>query len=100
LLVDDISESGGTLAAAATLLKARGAKTIRAAVTHGMLSPKGFERLASSPIDELITTNSVSLQAPAHLPITCLSIGSLLGEAIKRIHHNESVTGLFVIKGY
>ncbi|MDI1251227.1 MAG: ribose-phosphate pyrophosphokinase [Lacunisphaera sp.] len=99
LLVDDITETAGTLTAAANILKAHGAASIRAAVSHCVLNDAAYERLKSGPIDELITTNSVPVD-PRGLPITVLSIAPLLGEAILRINTNESVTSLFKIKGF
>lgn len=99
LLVDDMTETAGTLTAAAKLIKERGAKSVRAAVSHGVLNEVGFERLKQGVIDELITTDSTVIE-PRDLPITILSVADLLGEAIMRIHANESVTSLFKIKGF
>jgi ribose-phosphate pyrophosphokinase len=99
LLVDDITETAGTLTAAAKILKEHGAKSIRAAVSHCVLNEIAYERLKSGLIDELITTNSVPIDTRG-LPITVLSIAPLLGEAILRINTNESVTSLFKIKGF
>lgn len=98
LLVDDMTESGGTLNEAAKLLKSRGALKISAAVTHGVLNEKGYERLREGNIDEIFTTNSTPVDT-RDLPITVLSVAQLFGEAIMRIHHNESVSSLFKIKG-
>lgn len=97
LLVDDLTETAGTLTAAAALLQKHGAKSIYAAVTHGVLGEKGRERLANSPIIELFATNSVP-QAHGE-KVTTLDIAPLLAEAIKRIHSDESVTSLFDIRG-
>jgi ribose-phosphate pyrophosphokinase len=99
LLVDDITETAGTLTAAAKILRDNGARTIRAAVSHCILNEKAIERLRTGLIDELITTDSVPLDARG-LPVTILSIAPLLGQAILRINSNESVTGLFRIKGF
>jgi ribose-phosphate pyrophosphokinase len=99
LLVDDITETAGTLTAAAKILKDHGARSIRAAVSHCVLNEVAYERLKSGLIDELITTNSVPIDTRG-LPITVLSIAPLLGEAILRINTNESVTSLFKIKGF
>ncbi len=99
LLIDDMTETAGTLTAASKLLKERGAATVRAAVSHGVLNDTGFERLRSGVIDELITTNSTPVDA-RDLPITVLSVAPLLAQAIQRIHGNESVTSLFKIKGF
>lgn len=100
LIVDDMTETAGTLCAAAELLKKNGARRVMAAVSHGVLNEKGYNRLAEGMIDELITTNTTPVQQKEGIPITVLSVSKLLGEAIKRIHINESVTGLFEIKGF
>ncbi|CAN5899452.1 ribose-phosphate pyrophosphokinase [soil metagenome] len=97
LLVDDLTESAGTLTAAAALLREHGAEQIYAGVSHAVLGDKGRERLAASPILEVFATNSVP-QAYGK-KVTALSIASLLSEAIKRIHSDESVTSLFEIGG-
>lgn len=100
LIVDDMTETAGTLCAAAEILKRNGARKVMAAVSHGVLNEKGYDRLAEGMIDELITTNTTPVQKKEGIPITVLSVSQLLGEAIKRIHINESVTGLFEIKGF
>ena len=99
ILVDDMTETAGTLCAAAQLLRDNGAKTVRALVSHCMLNEIAYERLATGVIDEIITTNSVPVD-PRGLPITVLSVANLFGEAIQRIHNNSSITSLFKIKGY
>jgi ribose-phosphate pyrophosphokinase len=99
LLVDDITETAGTLTAAAKMLRDHGARSVRAAVSHCVLNEVAYERLRSGVIDELITTNSVPIDTRG-LPITVLSIAPLLGQAITRINSNSSVTGLFRIKGF
>ena len=99
LLVDDITETAGTLVNAAKLMRANGALSVRAAVSHSLLSEMAYQRLGEGQIDELITTNSIPVDAK-DLPITVLSVAGLLGEAIMRIHKNESVTGLFKVKGF
>jgi len=99
LLVDDITETAGTLTAAAKLLRDNGAVSVRAAVSHCILNEVAYERLRSGLIDELITTDSIP-NDPRGLPITVLSIANLLGDAIVRINSNESVTSLFKIKGF
>ena len=99
LLVDDMTETAGTLTTAARLCKQQGAKSVRAAVSHAILNELAYERLREGLIDELITTNSVPVQ-PRDLPITVLSVAELLAEAIVRISRNQSVTSLFRIKGF
>jgi ribose-phosphate pyrophosphokinase len=99
LLVDDLTETAGTLTAASELLKRKGAKKIIACVSHAILNEVGIERLRKSAIDELITTDTVLRPAIKGVKITTLSVAGLLGEAIKRIHSNSSVTSLFEFKG-
>tara|TARA_Y100001934_G_scaffold235474_1_gene286254 strand:+ start:5672 stop:6625 length:954 start_codon:yes stop_codon:yes gene_type:complete len=99
LLVDDMTETAGTLVAAAKILREHGAKTVKAIVSHGVLNEIGFERLRKGDLDALLTTNTVDLD-PKDLPIRRLSVAPLLGEAIKRIHTHSSISSLFKIKGF
>ena len=99
LLVDDLTETAGTLTQAASLLKKKGAKAILACVSHAILNEIGIERLRKSVIDELITTDTVQRPPIDGVKIVTLSVAGLLGEAIKRIHSNESVNSLFEFKG-
>lgn len=100
LLIDDMTETAGTLCAAAELLKKNGAARVMAAVSHGVLNERGYERLSGGLLDRLITTNTTPVQLRDGVPITVLSVAELLGEGIRRIHDNESVTGLFDVKGF
>ena len=100
LLIDDMTETAGTLCAAAELLKKNGAARVMAAVSHGVLNERGYERLSSGILDQLITTNTTPVQQREGVPITVLSVAELLGEGIRRIYDNESVTGLFDVKGF
>ena len=99
LMVDDLTETAGTLTNAADLLQKKGAKHIYACVSHAILNDVGIQRLRKSRIDELITTDTVLRPAVDGVNITTLSVAGLLGEAIKRIHSNSSVTSLFEFKG-
>ena len=99
LLVDDLTETAGTLSSAAAILKTKGAKQVYACVSHALLNDQGIERLKNSGIDELITTDTVQRPAIDGVKITTLSVAGLLGEAIKRIHNNSSVNSLFEFKG-
>ena len=99
LMVDDLTETAGTLTNASALLRKRGAKKIFACVSHAILNDLGIERLRKSRIDELITTDTVLRPVIDGVKITTLSVAGLLGEAIKRIHSNSSVTSLFEFKG-
>lgn len=82
---------------AARALKERGAGRVIACVSHAVISDLGAERLQSSCIQELITTNSVPVREVGGFQITSLCISELLGEGIKRIHDDESVSSLFEI---
>jgi ribose-phosphate pyrophosphokinase len=99
LLVDDLTETAGTLTTAAHTLKQKGAKKILACVSHALLNDTGIERLRNSDIDELITTDTVQRSAVEGVKVTTLSVAGLLGEAIKRINSNSSVTSLFKFNG-
>jgi ribose-phosphate pyrophosphokinase len=99
LMVDDLTETAGTLTSAAEFLRKKGAKKILACVSHAILNDLGVERLRKSNIDELITTDTVQRPSIKGVKITTLSVAGLLGEAIKRIHSNSSVTSLFEFKG-
>ncbi len=96
IMVDDMTTTCGTLCAAARLLKERGAASVRAAVTHVPLTDVGVERLRATNglIEEIVTTDTVPLDVTG-LPVTVLSVSGLLGEAITRIHNNQSVSSLF-----
>jgi len=99
LMVDDLTETAGTLVTAAELVRKKGAKRVYGCVSHALLNDVGIERLRKSRIDELITTDTVLRPAIDGVRITTLSVAGLLGEAIKRIHSNSSVTSLFDFKG-
>ena len=93
VLIDDMTETAGTLAAAARLLVERGAKSVRAGVSHAVLSELALNRLQESPIEELICTNSTPMAKGEK--VTTLTIAPLLAEAINRIHQGKSVSSLF-----
>jgi ribose-phosphate pyrophosphokinase len=99
LLIDDMTETAGTLTAAAKLLKDRGAKKVSAIVSHCVLNDTGRDRLNQGFLDELITTNTVDLEID-DLPIKKLSVAPLLGEAIRRTNTDSSISSLFQIKGF
>ncbi len=98
VLTDDLTTTAGTLCAAAELLKEHGARDVYAAVSHTLLTDMGLDRLKKSAIKELITTDSVPQRNFDGLPVKVISIAELLGEAILRIHNDQSVTSLFRLK--
>ena len=99
LLVDDLTETAGTLVGAAKILRAAGAKDVYAMVSHAVLIDIAGERLRNSDIKELVATDSVPVRKIDGCPLAICSVAGLLGEGIKRIHEDESVTSLFEIGG-
>ena len=97
VMVDDIVDSGGTLCNAAKALVDAGALSVDAYVTHGVLSGGAVSRIASSPLTSLVTTDSIQETEAMRVArnIRQLSIAPLLGEAMKRIHKEKSVSSLF-----
>ena len=97
IMLDDICDSGGTLANAATALKEHGASSVSAYVTHGVLSGSAVERIQKSVLDEFVMTDTIqpSEAALKSKKIRVLPISPLLGEAIRRIANEESVSKLF-----
>jgi ribose-phosphate pyrophosphokinase len=98
LMVDDLTETAGTLTSAAELMKKRGAQKIYAGVSHAVLVDIAIARLQKSKIAELVTTNSTPVRAVEGFKTTVLCVSELLGEGIKRIHNDESVSSLFNIE--
>lgn len=95
LIVDDMTETAGTLTAAAKILREAGVKDIYAGVSHAIFNDLAHDRLKKSEICELITTDSTPIPQVEGVPVTVLSIAELIGEAIKRVHYGESVSVLF-----
>lgn len=96
LIVDDFTISAGTLVSAARLLIERGARAVHAAVSHGVFNEESMDHLEDSPIESLITTDSVETQPVAmSSKIEVVSVAPLFGEAIRRIHNRESISVLF-----
>ena len=97
ILVDDIADSAGTLCNAAVALMGAGAKSVKAYITHGVLSGEAVERVNKSPLEKLIITDSILAipQVKACGKIEQLSVAPLLAEAILRISEERSVSTLF-----
>ena len=96
LMFDDIIDTAGTICEAAKLLKSKGAKAVYVGATHPVFSGPAIERLKNAPIEECIVTNTIPWKAE-DLPsnVKQLSIAPLLGQAISRIHDDESISSLF-----
>jgi ribose-phosphate pyrophosphokinase len=98
LLVDDMVDTGGTLANAVRALKDRGARAVFAMATHALLSGPAVERLSNAPLEELVVTNTVEVPPERRFDkLRTLSVAGLLANAIQYIHSNESVSALFEI---
>jgi ribose-phosphate pyrophosphokinase len=97
ILVDDMIDTAGTITQAVSALKEAGARRIYASCTHPVLSGPAVERIDASEIEEVVVTNTIPLdERRSSKKITALSVASLLGEAIDRIHREASVSSLFV----
>jgi ribose-phosphate pyrophosphokinase len=97
LIFDDMISTAGTICGAAEVMHQHGARQIFLAATHGLLVGGAVEKLQKAPIDGLILTDTIPLSPDKQIPkLTVLGVAPLLGEAIKRIHRNESVSRLFV----
>ena len=97
LMCDDMITTAGTVCSAAELVKKRGAEKIYVGATHGVFASKALEKLSQAPIDEVVVTDTIPLsdEAKAHGNVRVLTVSAMLGEAIKRIHRDESVSSLF-----
>ncbi|WP_445680629.1 ribose-phosphate pyrophosphokinase [Radicibacter daui] len=97
ILIDDIADSAGTLCNAAVALMDKGAASVAAYVTHGVLSGQAVERISASPLTELVTTDSIrpTEAVEACKNIRVVSVGPLMAEAIDRVAHERSVSVLF-----
>jgi len=98
LLLDDMVDTAGTLTQAADALVKAGAKKVAACCTHAVLSGHALEKINQSALEKMVVSDTIPIKPEAQSckKIVVLSIASLLGEAIKRIHNNDSVSSLFV----
>jgi ribose-phosphate pyrophosphokinase len=97
VVIDDMIDTAGTLVQAVTAVAREGARRILACGVHPVLSGPAIERINASVLEEVVVSNSIPLPPSKHLPrITVLTVAPLLGEAIRRIHEEESVSTLFV----
>lgn len=97
IMIEDVIDTGGTLSGAVDVLMAKGARSeVYICATHAVLAPPAVQRLGREEIREVIVTNTVPVPAEKRMPkLTVLSAAPLLAEAIRRIHHNQSVSILF-----
>ncbi len=96
LMFDDMISTAGSICGAARMVHERGARDIYVAATHGVLCGPAIERIQEAPITKVVLTDTIPIPPAARIPkIEILSVAPLLGEAIKRIHQDESVSELF-----
>jgi ribose-phosphate pyrophosphokinase len=96
LICDDMISTGGSICGAAQMVRDAGAREIYLAVTHGVLCCEAVRKLQDAPVDGVIITDTIPLTPDRTFPkVRVLSVAHLLGEAVKRIHHNKSVSQLF-----
>ncbi|MCF4967528.1 ribose-phosphate pyrophosphokinase [Nostoc sp. CMAA1605] len=96
VLVDDMIDTGGTIAEGARLLREEGARQVYACATHAVFSPPAIERLSSGLFEEVIVTNTIPIPEEKRFPqLVTLSVANLLGETIWRIHEDTSVSSMF-----
>ncbi len=98
VIIDDMIDTAGTVTAAAKVVLDQGAKSVVVCATHGVLSGPAIERIGASALTEVIISDTIPLSANAKgcSKIKVLSVARLLGEAIKRIHHGDSISNLFI----
>ncbi len=97
LMCDDIIATGGTICSAANLVRKLGAAKIYVGATHGVLAGEALDRLRRTPIEEIVVTDTIPLDGRAEglSNIKVLTVSAMLGEAIRRIHRDESVSSMF-----
>ena len=96
ILFDDMISTAGSICGAADLVKRKGAREIHIAATHGVFAGNAIEKLKNAPVDSIVFTDSIPLPPEKTLGnMKVLSISVLLAEAIKRIHHDQSISEIF-----
>lgn len=95
IMVDDLIDTGGTMCKAAALLKEKGASSVRAVVTHPVLSGKAYENIENSVLEELVITDTLPLKGSSS-KIKVLTVADLFAKAIRKIHDHESISSLFI----
>jgi ribose-phosphate pyrophosphokinase len=95
VLVDDLVDTAGTICKAASLLKEKGARSVRAVCTHGVLSGKAYENIENSVLEEIVVTDTIPLKQKTS-KIKVLTVSDLFAKAIRKIHDHESISSLFM----
>lgn len=97
ILIDDMIDTAGTLCKAADILVEKGAKSVRAMATHGVLSGKAYENIEKSKLSEVIVTDTIPINREASSKIKVLSCASLFAEVMKMVHEHKSISDKFII---
>jgi ribose-phosphate pyrophosphokinase len=95
ILVDDLIDTGGTLAKAAGIIKDKGANSVRAICTHGVLSGKAYENIEGSELEELVISDTITTRQKSE-KIKVLTVADLFAKGIRRVHSHESISELFI----
>ena len=95
IIIDDIIDTAGTVTKAAELMKAKGARSVRAFATHAVLSGPAYERIEASSLDELLVTDSIPLARPSS-KITVISCAPLFADVIQKVYENKSISTAFI----
>ena len=96
IIVDDMIDTAGTICMAADMLMARGAKSVRAAITHPVLSGKAYDRINASALEEVIVTDTIPLNPNQDLhKFTVLSVADIFADVIERVHNYKEISSLF-----
>ena len=97
LIVDDMIDTAGTICMAADMLMSRGAKSVRAAITHPVLSGAAYERINDSALQEVIVTDSIPLNPDKDLhKFTVLTVADIFADVIERVHNYKSISSIFM----
>lgn len=96
VIIDDICDTAGTLAKAAALLKDKGARSVRAMVTHPVLSGKAYDNINNSVLEELVVCDTIPVRQELSSKIKVLTVADLFAVAIRNAHENKSITNLFI----
>jgi ribose-phosphate pyrophosphokinase len=95
VIIDDICDTGGTLAKSAALLKEKGARSVRALITHPVLSGNAYENIENSVLEELVVCDTIPIRQETS-KIRIISVAELFAVAIRNAFENKSITSLFV----
>lgn len=96
VIIDDICDTGGTLSKSAALLKEKGARSVRALITHPVLSGKAYETIENSVLEELVVCDTIPINKQLTTKIKVLSVAELFAVAIRNAYENKSITSLFI----